>query len=218
MQAHNTDDIAQIVESIPGIRQRLDVVLLRVFLEELLSWNPQLGLVSKRDTPSVTANVIHRCVEMWDLIGEHVKDSSHEKPRNVADIGSGAGFPGLIWKLMAPDLRVTLIERKSRRVFFLERVVGLLALQDVTILETDLRELVRGAGAREVFDLAATLAVAPPERIGNDAERLLGPGGYLVTTQASTDPAAAVVGGSLHLAVETALSSGVFLLYQKRSR
>jgi 16S rRNA (guanine(527)-N(7))-methyltransferase RsmG len=218
MPAHNPDDIRRIVESIPGVHQRLNVDLLRIFLGELLAWNSQLGLVSKQDTPSVTANVIRRCVEMWKLIGRHVKDSSHDELRNVADIGSGAGFPGLIWKLMAPDLRVTLIERKSRRVFFLERVVGQLGLQDVTILGTDLRELVREPDARETFDLAAMLAVAPPERIGNDAERLLGAGGYLVTTQASTDPAAAVVGGSLHLVVETPLSGGVFLLYQKHSQ
>jgi 16S rRNA (guanine(527)-N(7))-methyltransferase RsmG len=218
MHTHNADDITRIVESIPDVHQRLDVNLLRIFLEELLAWNPQLGLVSKRDTPSVTVNVIHRCVEMWELIGKHAKDSSRDEPRNVADIGSGAGFPGLIWKLMAPGLRVTLIERKSRRAFFLERVVGLLGLQDVRILASDLRELVREPAAREVFDLAVMLAVAPPERIGNDAERLLEPGGYLVTTQAGTDPAAAVVGSSLHLAVETPLSNGVFLLYQKHSR
>ncbi len=215
MQAHNTDDITRIVESLPEIHGRLDVNLLRTFLEELLDWNPQLGLVSKRETPFVTAYVIRRCVEMWDFIVDHARDNARDEPRDIADIGSGAGFPGLIWKLMTPGLRVTLIERKDRRAFFLERVVGRLGLTGVTVLGTDLKALAREPSTLEAFDLATMLAVAPPQRLGGLIERLLRPGGYLVTTQPSGNDTADVVGGALHLQNKTSVSDGVFLLYEK---
>jgi 16S rRNA (guanine527-N7)-methyltransferase len=215
MQAHNVDDITRIIESLPGINQRLDVNLLRTFLEELLAWNPQLSLVSKRETPSVTTHVIHRCIEMWDFAANYATERSHDTPLDIADIGSGAGFPGLIWKLMVPDLRVTLIERKDRRAFFLERVAGLLCLSDVTVLGADLKAVVREPSVRESFDLSVMLAVAPPHRLGGLIERLLRPGGYLVTTQPSDEETAAVVGDTLRLQKNASVSDGTFLLYEK---
>jgi 16S rRNA (guanine527-N7)-methyltransferase len=216
MQAHNADDIARIVESLPGIEQRLDINQLRTFLEELLTRNPRLGLISKRETPAVTSHVIRRCVDMWDFVARYTTEHSHHEPEDIADIGSGAGFPGLIWKLMVPGLRVTLIERKERRVVFLERAVELLGLTDTRVLATDLRPLAREPSARGAFDLAAMLAVAPPERLGGLIERLLRPGGCLVTTQPSDSETADIVGDTLHLESKASVSNGIFLLYKKR--
>jgi len=216
MQAHNADDITRIVEALPGIDQRLDVNLLRTFLKELLACNPRLGLVSKRDTPTVATHVIRRCVDMWDFAANHARDHSRDEPLDIADIGSGAGFPGLIWKLMVPGLRVTLIERKERRASFLERVAGLLGLSDVTVLGADLRAMAREPSARGAFDLSVMLAVAPPQRLGGIIERLLRPGGYLVTTQPRDNQTVNVVGDTLHLQNKASISGGIFLLYEKQ--
>jgi len=215
MQAQNADDIARIVGAIPNVQRRVDVGLLRAYLEELLHWNPRLGLISKRETPTVAAAVIRRCIEMWDVLGGHLRDRSRETPRRIADIGSGAGFPGMIWKLLAPGVCVTLVERKRRRAFFLERVVARLGLTDVAVHGVDLKTLARKPSAREAYDLAAMLAVAPPQRLATDTERILQPGGFFVTTLASTDPAEALVGSSLHLQAQAPLSEGILAIYER---
>jgi 16S rRNA (guanine527-N7)-methyltransferase len=218
MPAQNADDIARIVNAIPDVQARLDVRRLRAYLEELLRWNPQLSLVSKRETPAVVAGVIRRSVEMWDAVDGYVRGRSREAPSDIVDIGSGAGFPGLVWKLLAPSVRVTLVERKSRRAFFLERLVAVLDLTSVAVLCTDLNEMARDPSVREAFDLAAMLAVAPPERLATATERILKPGGLFVTTLAGREAAPRVVEPSFHRTGTAPLSDTTLAIYEKRQR
>ena len=214
MPTNHEDDIQTIVSSVSDLESRLSREHLGVFLHELVTWNPRLGLVSKRETPSVIVHLIRQCIDMWDFVEDHVERNLFAAPFRIVDVGSGGGFPGIIWKLLEPDLHLTLVERKNRRAFFLGRVVEQLDMSDVDVVTADVKE---GQTSRLApFDLAALLAVAPPAKLGNQIEALLKTGGYLISVRSSNEVIEETVGSSLHLHQKTRKPDGTFLLYQKR--
>ena len=75
--------------------------------------------------------------------------------KSVVDVGSGAGFPGLVIAIERPDLRVTLLEGRGKRCGFLRLVVGELGLENV-VVENGRAEEWKG----EKFDYAVARAVA----------------------------------------------------------
>ena len=79
-------------------------------------------------------------------------------PLSVLDVGSGAGFPGLVLKLLRPDLSLTLLDSQKKRVLFQQEVCNALGLRDVTCLS--LRAEEAPAAMRESFDVVVSRAVA----------------------------------------------------------
>ena len=78
--------------------------------------------------------------------------------KRVLDIGSGAGFPGLVLKLLCPDLSLTLLDSTQKRVQFQQEVCAALNLTDVSCLH--LRAEEAPPKMRESFDLVVSRAVA----------------------------------------------------------
>lgn len=77
---------------------------------------------------------------------------------SLADIGTGAGFPGLVLKIMFPKLKVTLIEPITKRCKFLQSVVDELELKDICIINDRAENAVKQL--RESFDIVTARAVA----------------------------------------------------------
>lgn len=216
MPASPSDDVQRILGSVSDLKLPISRDTLEGFLDELLTWNPSLGLVSRRGTAEVVASLLRNSFEMWEFVIHHgFPPGRATLPESVADIGSGAGFPGLIWKLLAPTLRLTLIERKERRTLFLERVVRRLALGGVEVLGADLHDLVERATHIDAFDLAAAVAVAPPQSLGPLVEHLIKPHGYFASIRSSRERALPTIGERLQLYARAETSSGILLLYQK---
>ena len=71
----------------------------------------------------------------------------------VADIGSGAGLPGIPLAIFMPEWEFTLVERMGRRSGFLQNCIALLGLGNVKVLEADLDELVRKGSSKNSFDI-----------------------------------------------------------------
>ena len=78
--------------------------------------------------------------------------------KRVLDVGSGAGFPGLVLKLLCPDLSLTLLDSTQKRVLFQKEACAVLGLTDVNCLH--LRAEEAPAEMRESFDLVVSRAVA----------------------------------------------------------
>jgi len=106
-----------------------------------------------------------------------------DRPRpgeRVVDIGSGAGFPGLVVKIVRPDLDLTLVEAGRRRALFLEHVARVLGLEGVRVLARRAEDLGGGVEWRGAFDLALARAFGPFEVTCEVALPLLRVGGRLV--------------------------------------
>lgn len=95
---------------------------------------------------------------------------------SVADIGSGAGFPGVVLALMRPDLSFHLVEPMQRRVAWLEEVRDRLGLQNVTVVQASAQDLRR----RLVVDVVTARAVADLGRLTAMCLPILRRGGRLV--------------------------------------
>lgn len=119
------------------------------YIAEIELWNPKYGLIASGE----------------DIVGRHVLDSlsgleviRELRPRRLADVGSGAGFPGIPLAIWLNDTAVTLIERSGRRAGFLRNVVITLGLNNVTVLEKTVEE-VGGVGLFDVITFRAWSAV-----------------------------------------------------------
>lgn len=78
---------------------------------------------------------------------------------HLCDIGTGAGFPGLVLKIMFPSLKVTLIESNGKKCNFLNIVKGKLKLENLEIINE--RAEIYSIKNREIYDIVTSRAVAP---------------------------------------------------------
>lgn len=76
----------------------------------------------------------------------------------LADIGTGAGFPGLVLKIVFPNLKVTLVEPITKRCKFLQSVIDKLDLKDIIVVNDRAENYIKTS--RETFDIVTARAVA----------------------------------------------------------
>ena len=143
---------------------------LREYVGELAKWGERIHLTGREKMADAIAAQISDSMAMLDLAGEGPA---------VADIGTGAGFPGIVWKLARPQWSIVLIERKERLATFLERTVALLGLEGTEIRAED------AAFCREedAFDVVTSKAAGRLEEILPIARRMLKKGGVYVTAK-----------------------------------
>ena len=80
--------------------------------------------------------------------------------KRLVDVGTGAGFPGMVLKLMVPELRLTLVDSLGKRLDWLGEVCGALGLEGVERRHARAEELALQSGWRDSFDFATARAVA----------------------------------------------------------
>jgi len=142
------------------------------YLQEVDFWNGKMHLVGKGRLGSTLELLVFDSLALLN-----VADASGIAAGRVADIGSGAGFPGLIWKIVRPQLDLTLFDRRLKPQLFLNRVVAQLGLKGIAVIAEDAANS-KEAGA---FDLVVTKAAGRLAGILPLADRLLGAGGAYIT-------------------------------------
>ena len=103
------------------------------YLTELRKWNKRMNLVSAAPLKTLIETHFLDSLTLLPL----VKDCP---PPGLMDIGSGAGFPGLVLKIACSDLNVTLVEPRQKRTAFMRHVIRTLGLKNVSVLETRLEK------------------------------------------------------------------------------
>lgn len=129
------------------------------------------GLIGPREVPRI-----------WD---RHIMNSAVVVDRvqhsaTVADVGTGAGLPGLVWAIARPDLDVTLIEPLLRRTTFLQDVVDRLELDNVEVVRA------RAEDVHTTYDVVTARAVAALDKLGRWCLPLVRPGGVLLALKGRT--------------------------------
>lgn len=102
----------------------------------------------------------------------------------VIDVGTGAGFPGMVIAILCPGAEVTLLDPLQKRLDFLAEVVAALGLSNVTLLHGRGEELGRTDGLREGFDFAAARAVASLTVLSELCLPFVRPGGWFLPMKA----------------------------------
>jgi 16S rRNA (guanine527-N7)-methyltransferase len=120
------------------------------------------------------------------LTGLEVEDLRNA-PR-IADIGSGAGFPGLVLAVALPGSRVDLIESVGRKCDFIRHALAAAGIDNARVVESRSEDLARGEG-REVYDAVTARAVGRLSTLAELAAPLLRDGGALVAWKGRRDPA-----------------------------
>lgn len=146
-------------------------------------WNARFNLVSRRDIGRIWPRHILDSLSIAPLIAELGADVAR-----AADIGTGAGLPGLPLAIALPSSSWTLLDRNQRKVRFLETVIGELALGNVSARAVDLGGAADPGLAR--VDLVVSRAVDEPGALLRLADPLLSDAGRVVlmtATAATTD-------------------------------
>jgi 16S rRNA (guanine527-N7)-methyltransferase len=136
-------------------RETLD--RLKRYAELLADWNTRHNLVSDRSLAEVWKR------HFWD--SAQIADLVPARAKTVVDLGSGAGFPGLVLAMLRPELRITLIEATRKKYDFLKVVAAELGL------EADIRNERIEEVTPQTFDVITARACAPLSQLLSYAQR-----------------------------------------------
>lgn len=140
------------------------------YVAELKRWNARINLTALKTDRDIIIKLFLDSLALLPFLGE---------AKSLADLGSGAGFPGLVLKIARPELAVTLVESRSKKAAFLDYLVSLLKLDEVEMANVHLTPgLAREWGPR--FDAVASRAALSLLHLLELAAPLLVPAGVLL--------------------------------------
>ena len=97
----------------------------------------------------------------------------------ILDIGTGAGFPGIVLRTARDTLQLTLLDRDAKKIVFLKRLAYELGLEEIAYINKDLKELFENPGSTR-FDVAVSRAFSSDPAIMDSTHSLLAPDGGVV--------------------------------------
>ncbi|MBR3230370.1 MAG: 16S rRNA (guanine(527)-N(7))-methyltransferase RsmG [Bacilli bacterium] len=147
----NLDEFKSEVEKLGILVDDNKLSLLEKYYELLLDWNQKMNLTAITDKESVYLKHFYDSLTVCKVIDLTKEDS-------FCDIGTGAGFPGLVIKIFFPHLKMTLIDSLNKRIKFLSVVCDELDLEDVTLVHGRAEDFAREN--RNSFDVVTARAVS----------------------------------------------------------
>ena len=154
--------------------ERLD--LAERFVSLLAEQGPERGLIGPREVERLWERHLLNCAFMADAI-----DDAAPGARTLADVGSGAGLPGVVIAIARPDIEVTLIETMQRRTTWLEEVDAELGL-GLEVVRARAEEL---HGTRS-FEVVTARAVAALDKLARWTLPLVAEDGHLLAMKGSS--------------------------------
>ena len=150
-----------------------------LYLEELKRWNERVNLTGLKTDRDIIIKHFLDSLAILPFLG---------RPASLADLGAGAGFPGLVLKLARPEMALTLVEARGKKAAFLNYLISLLNLTEVEVAQIHLTPpLARNWGPR--FAGVVSRATFPLTRFLELAAPLLLPGGHLLALKGPSLPA-----------------------------
>jgi 16S rRNA (guanine527-N7)-methyltransferase len=161
------------------------------YVQLLAKWNAKINLTAVRDPAQM---VTHHVLDCLAVVPETAR-LTQGKPVTVADVGTGAGLPGLVLALAQPQMHVTCIDTVEKKIAFVQQAIGVLGLKNAKALAS------RTENLQEQFDVVTCRAFASLADMVAMAGHLLKPDGLLLAMKGPRveEEAAALPAGWLYL-------------------
>ena len=147
-------------------------VRLSAYADLLATQGTLRGLIGPREVPRLWDRHLLNCAVVERLIPEQ---------SSVADIGTGAGLPGIVLAIVRPDLEVALVEPLLRRTTFLQEAVDSLGLDNATVVRARAEEIPSAS-----YDVVTSRAVAPLGKLARWCLPLCVEGGLMLAMKGSS--------------------------------
>ena len=122
------------------------------YYELLVEWNNKMNLTAITEKEDVYLKHFYDSATL-------VKVIDFNNVENLCDIGTGAGFPGIVIKILFPHLKITLVDALNKRLIFLNEVIQTIELHNIETVHARAEEY--AINHREEFDAVTSRAVAP---------------------------------------------------------
>lgn len=143
-----------------------------IYLSELKKWNKKINLTAIRDDKSI---IIRLFLESLAF----AYGFNHKETKNLLDIGSGAGIPGIPLKIIYPEISITLIDSSRKKVAFLKHICRQINLTDVECVAERIEDITERYKGR--YDVVLSKGVAELDILLKASFQLLKSNGLFIT-------------------------------------
>ena len=166
-----------------GLRlSRAQLAALAQFERELKIWNERFNLTAIRNAEEI--HIKHFLDSFTCLLA--MQDNPTAR---LIDVGTGAGFPGIVLKIASPGMRLTLVESVGKKAEFCRHIVECLGLENVNVIQERAEVLGQSPEHREQYDLAVARAVASMPVLAEYLLPLVKVGGLMLAMKGESGPA-----------------------------
>ena len=151
---------------------------LGIYAEALKEWNEKVNLTAITDDEGIAVKHFLDCLKIIDCVS--IPDGA-----SLIDVGTGAGFPGLVIAAVRPDLSVTLLDSTGKKLKAVEDIAARMGVNNVSFLHARAEEAGRLPEYREKFDFATARAVAELRVLLEYAAPFVKKGGTFVSMKGS---------------------------------
>ena len=156
---------------------------LEKYADLLKEWNEKINLTAITEKEQVFLKHFYDSLTLVKIIDLTKVDS-------LCDLGTGAGFPGVVLKIFFPNLKLTLVDALNKRINFLDIVVKELNLENVTLVHSRAEEY--GKDHRELFDVVTARALSSFPILLEYSASLLKVHGHLIAMRGLNDSFAGI--------------------------
>ena len=149
---------------------------LNEYYKALVEWNKKINLTSITEEKDVYLKHFYDSLTLF-------KEYDLTKDISLCDVGTGAGFPGVVLKIVFPNLKITLVDSLQKRLKFLDYVIKLLDLKDVELVHERMEDYSKQNEER--FDIITSRAVAKTKILVEISFKALKISGHLILMKSS---------------------------------
>ncbi len=162
--------------------------LLEKYYDMLFEKNKVMDLTNIIEKKSVYLKHFYDSLTLFKIVNLN-------EVNNLCDIGSGAGFPGLVIKIVFPNIKMVLIDSLDKRIKFLNEVIDKLGLKDIEAIHIRAEDYARKN--REVFDIVTSRAVAKLPVLTELAMPMVKINGYFIAMKANAEEEIELISNNL---------------------
>lgn len=151
---------------------------LEKFYQLLISWNEKMNLTRITEKKEVYLKHFYDSLTI-------VKVINLNEIKTLCDVGSGAGFPGIVLKIAFPNIKITLIDSLQKRVNYLNEIIKELDLTDIKAIHTRAEDYAKEN--REIFDVVTARAVTNLKILSELCLPMVVVDGYFIPMKANVD-------------------------------